>query len=93
VREIDWSWDRAVQLLGKCHIIFRRADMPFMKSGLAGIWQDLIDAATEHDVAAQEQGGDPDHSQTVAPEDLRRRPRNKLGWASAIDKDGDFRVG
>jgi hypothetical protein len=65
----------------------------YIKRPRRDIWQDLIDAATEHDVAAQEQGADPDHSQTVAPEDLRRRLGNKLGWASAIDKDGDFRVG
>lgn len=61
IGEIDWPRDRAVQLLGKCHIIFRRADVPFIKNGLAGIWQDLIDAATEHNVAAQEQGGEPGH--------------------------------
>jgi hypothetical protein len=70
IGEIDWPRDRAVQLLGKCHITFRRANVPFIKNGLAGIWQDLIDAATEHNVAAQEQGGDPGHSKTVVPEDL-----------------------
>ena len=76
IREIDWSRDCAVQLLGKCHIIFRRADMLLIKDGLAGIWQDLIDAATEHNVAAQGQGGDPGRCNAVETADLKRRLRH-----------------
>lgn len=35
------------------HLVFCRPDVAFMKAGLAGMSQDLVNAATEHNVAAQ----------------------------------------
>jgi nucleotide-binding universal stress UspA family protein len=47
------GWDRAIPLLGKRHVVFRRTDKLFVEAGLTRMRQNLVDASTKHDVAAQ----------------------------------------
>jgi len=47
--------NRAIRLLGQTNIILCRGNVVFMQLGIAGVREHLIDTASGHDVAAQEQ--------------------------------------
>jgi hypothetical protein len=47
-------WNRAVFRFGQFYIVYGGVEVALMEIGIAGIWQYLVDAAAEHDVAAQE---------------------------------------
>ena len=55
VRRFGVSGNWAIRLLGQTNIILCRGDVVFVKRGVAGMRQHLINASSRHDVAAQEQ--------------------------------------
>jgi hypothetical protein len=61
VRKIDWGRDRAVELLLQCDILLGGGDIGLVKAWVSRMWQDLVDAAPKHDVAADKQSDDFGH--------------------------------
>src|SRR6202022_1236818 len=66
-REIDRFGDRAVGLLGKCHVRPGVVDDGLPQRGVDMMWQYLVDPATRHHISAQEDGraGIPRHTSSV----------------------------
>ena len=58
VRQIDRPWDGTVHFLGELDVRAGVRDHRFVDPGIVRMWQDLIDASSGHDVAAEEDGGE-----------------------------------